>query len=246
MNLIIDIGNTFTKAAFFKDEYIHEVFLLKNGSKTQVSNYKAITNLSKKTEKTIISSVSNSYPEPISDMLKNMSDVEILNHKTNLPIKILYKSPATLGNDRIAAAVGANNIFTDKNVLVIDAGTALTIDFVNNKNEYLGGNISPGLTMRYKALNQMTNKLPFFSSDNNYNKLMGTNTQEAIKSGVQNGIVFELNTYIEKYSNKYTDLKVMLTGGDIFFFEKRLKKDIFANPNLVLNGLNRILQYNEK
>ena len=246
MNFIIDIGNTFTKMAYFRNEIISEVFLIKNNGQIQTSDFKCITNLNKKVNKTIISSVSDSYPVTISNMLKNMRNVTILNNKTKLPIKIIYKSPKTLGNDRIAAAVEANNIFPDTNVLVIDAGTALTIDFVTKKNEYKGGNISPGLTMRYNALNKMTNKLPLLTPDTNFNKLTGTNTKEAILAGVQNGIIFELNTYIEEYSNKYPDLKVVLTGGDIFFFEKKLKKDIFANSYLVLNGLNRILQYNEK
>ena len=245
MNLIIDIGNTFTKIAIYSEnELIYFQNNIENDYKSIVSESYKVTEQYGNIKRAIISSVLNEN-NLLEEFLINCGYFVInLTNKTLLPIKNLYKTPETLGKDRIAAVVGANNIFPDTNVLIFDAGTALTVDFVNLKNEYEGGNISPGLTMRYKALNEFTEKLPLFEVDTDFNKLFGQTTQEAIKAGVQNSIIFEINNYISVFKEKYTDLKVILTGGDVFFFDKNLKKNIFAETQLVLIGLNRILEYN--
>lgn len=166
-----------------------------------------------------------------------------LDHLTPLPIANLYETPETLGKDRIAVAVGANELFPNQNVLVIDAGTAITYDFVSAENQYLGGNISPGLQMRFKALNQFTDKLPLVDSSAYFSEI-GKNTKEAIRGGVQNGILFEIEKTIEIFAEKYESLQVILTGGDSAFLSQMLNADVLVHLNLTLIGLNRILEFN--
>jgi len=167
-----------------------------------------------------------------------------LNENTPLPITIDYKTPDTLGRDRIAAVVGASFLFPMQDVLVLDAGTCLTIDFINKRKEYKGGRISPGIGMRYKALNQFTSNLPLCEfSEIRMN--IGDDTNSSIISGVQKGILAEVREIINVYKMENKDTIIAVTGGDCFFFEKELKSSIFANPFLVMEGLNEILDYNE-
>ncbi len=242
LNLVIDIGNTFIKVYLFEDRKISMT------QKIESNNTDKLFGLVKDMPmpgNAIISSVVKlpvHFYEKLNTYIKN---VLVLDQNTPLPIKNNYETKEDLGKDRIAAAVGANTIFPETNVLVIDAGTALTIDFVSENNEYQGGNISPGLTMRFKALNKFTSKLPLLNKSEQY-YLNAKNTKSAIVSGVQNGIIFELDSYIDKYHSLYPDLKVILTGGDSFFFEHKLKNRIFAKPFLTAIGLNRILEYNAK
>ena len=166
-----------------------------------------------------------------------------LDETVKLPITVQYETPETLGKDRLAAAVGANYLEPGKDLLVIDAGTAITYELIEASGAYLGGNISPGMTTRFKALNFYTKKLPLVTEQEEV-PLLGTNTESAIQAGVVNGIVYEMDGYIEKLRIKYPNLLVFLTGGHSFYFERRLKNSIFADINLVLTGLNRILEYN--
>ncbi len=166
-----------------------------------------------------------------------------LSEKTPIPVKNLYGSPATLGCDRLAAVVGANAIFPETSVLVIDIGSAVTIDFINHKGEFRGGNISPGMMMRYRALNEFTANLPLeFPNDNH--EFMGSDTPGAIISGVQNGIILELEGYIRRFSEKEQGLKVIFTGGDAAFFAEKICFQVVTDQNLTLKGLNRILEFN--
>jgi type III pantothenate kinase len=159
-----------------------------------------------------------------------------------LPIQNQYKTPSTLGVDRLAAVCGALGIFPERNCLVIDAGTAITYDFVDRDKNYWGGAISPGIAMRFKALHTLTQRLPLIQSTENF-KLIGDSTETCIQSGVLNGVLEEMKGCIENYKKLYPDLGVVLTGGDTFFFENNLKQPIFAARDLVLSGLNRILQH---
>lgn len=239
MNLVIDIGNTFIKIFLFENRKIS--FTQKISSTDIFKIFDLVDDLNQP-EKIIISSViklPHSFYTKINHLAKK---IIYLNENTKLPIINTYQSN-TLGKDRIAAAVGANTIFPDTNVLVFDAGTALTIDFITENGQYMGGNISPGMLMRFKALNTFTNKLPLLDKSEDY-FLTAKNTKDAIISGVQNGIIFEIDTYIDEYRKKYTNLKAILTGGDSFFFEHKLKNRIFAKPFLTAVGLNRILEYN--
>jgi type III pantothenate kinase len=239
MNLIIDIGNTLTKLFVFEQNKIVYSNKIETGNQIDTEDLFVKNNINN----AIISSVAGIQEGLVHKIKKQTQNLIILDFLTQLPIKNLYKTPETLGKDRLAAIVGAHNIFPGHNVLAIDAGTAITFDFINKNAEYLGGNISPGLAMRYQALNYFTNKLPLLEKSDQF-PFIGQNTDEAIIAGVQNGIIFEINAYIDKFAEEYDDLKVILTGGDTFFFAHKLKCPIFAEPFLVAIGLNRILQNN--
>ena len=162
-----------------------------------------------------------------------------------VPIKNLYETPETLGCDRLAAAVGADLLYPESNILIVDFGTAITIDLVTAAGEFKGGNISPGAMTRFRALHDYTSKLPLRSLSDD-TMLISTNSNQAVESGVINGIVYEIEGYITRLSQDYEDLKIIFTGGDGNFFAKRLKNTIFAIYDLVVYGLNRILEYNAK
>ena len=161
-----------------------------------------------------------------------------------MPFKNLYKTPHTLGLDRIALVTAAVKNYPDKNVLVIDAGTSITFDFKNEHEEYLGGSISPGLQMRFKALNTFTAALPLIEPKEDAEHI-GTDTEEAIQSGVIWGVVTEIDGIINWYKKNYNDLTIILTGGDMLFLSKTLKNGIFANSNFLLEGLNYLILFNK-
>jgi type III pantothenate kinase len=156
----------------------------------------------------------------------------------------LYQSAETLGLDRIANAVGAAALYPAQNVLSIQVGTCLVCDVVNEKGEYLGGSISPGIKMRFEALNYNTKKLPLLREPYAPSYFLGTDTYSSIGSGVINGICFEIEGFIAHYQAHYAPLVVILTGGDALFLQNSIKNTIFAAPNVVLTGLNEIIKYN--
>jgi len=238
MNLVIDIGNTLTKVFVFKGDRInfHVTYqaLAVQDLKKIFSNYSV--------KASILSSVAGKNAGVISFLKKNSAFIE-LNETTPLPVKNLYKTPGTLGHDRIANAAGAAKIFPGKNCLVIDCGTCVKYDFVNSKKEYLGGAISPGLLMRYAALHKFTAQLPLVKPSKEV-KITGASTKESIVSGVQLGMLNEMEGYVSRYRTKYKTLKVILSGGDATCFAHLFNFPIFAAPKLTSNGLNEILQYN--
>ncbi|TYP97881.1 type III pantothenate kinase [Tenacibaculum adriaticum] len=239
MNLIIDVGNTRVKAAVFEKDSLIELFVFEK-SKIVSEIKKIISN--HKISSAIISSVAK-----LSDFklqkLHQILDLVELSHQTKVPFKNKYATPKTLGVDRIALASAGVRKYPNKNILIIDAGTCVTFDFVNKKGEYLGGAISPGIKMRYNALHNYTAKLPLLeaSTPESY---IGNNTNNSIHSGVVNGICNEIDGVINQYKEEFGDLTVVLTGGDTNFLAKQLKNGIFANPNFVLEGLHTILIYN--
>lgn len=240
MNLVIDIGNTRTKFSVFNRG---EVLITVPVDEFLPEHIDVLQNEHPELQQVILSTVKDYSPQ-LKKALQNKFERFIeLDASTPLPIKICYKTPETLGKDRIAAAVGGFDLYPDTNLLIIDAGTAITFDFVNQKHQYLGGNISPGLEMRFKALHQFTDRLPLIGRQD-FDKLFGTTTEEAIRAGVQNGVVFEVEKAIDTFKNFYTNLKVIITGGDTDFFDKKLKNSFFVNFNLIALGLNRILEYN--
>jgi len=241
-NLTIDIGNTLAKYAIFENES-----LVSKGSFGD-NICKGINILLEKNngiENCIISAVGKINIEEIEKFSKKFKSFIIADYKTKIPCINRYKTPETLGFDRIAACIGAFFLSEKKNCLVIDSGTALTFDIINSESEYLGGLISPGIEMRFKALNKFTNSLPLCSK-RDIIPLYGQSTKESIVGGVTQGIINEIDAYIFSIKEKYADLKVFLTGGDAFFFDKRLKNSIFVQPNLIYYGLNQILIYNAK
>ncbi len=188
-----------------------------------------------------LSSVLNSDFEQ--DFKKYENPVFWINHEVKLPFKIKYLSPTTLGIDRICnvAAIFNTNQFTNR--LIIDIGTCIKFDFLNDKNEYEGGSISPGLKLRYKALNLFTDKLPLIETSEKVN-LIGNSTESSIQSGVQNGIESEINGLISKYREKYNDLSIYITGGDAHYFDLVQKNGIFADEILTLKGILEIYLLN--
>ncbi len=238
MNLAIDIGNTRTKIAVFQEEKLVKGEVFENGTKIQLAP------LFKKhgIKNSILSAVST-HEDGLKEFLVKNSYSVILDTKTPLPVKNLYKTPLTLGRDRIAAAVGAFALYPNENVLAIDIGTAVTYEFINDKAEYHGGGISPGMMLRFKALNAYTTNLPLIAPEQ-IDFIVGKSTKESILSGVINGIRLEIDSMVNEYQTKYGITRVLLTGGDVPFFETTLKSKIFAIPNLVLIGLNKILQHN--
>ncbi|MBT4478727.1 MAG: type III pantothenate kinase [Flavobacteriales bacterium] len=234
MNLIIDIGNTLVKYAVFNNDQLVEIL-----KTSEIETGKVNTLIKEFDIKNVI----------ISSVRKEMNwnlDVEVihLSHKTSLPINLNYKTPETLGKDRIANIVAVSEEYPNKNVVVIDAGTCITYDFINKNKEYLGGRISPGLEMRYKSLNEFTELLPKLSVSGK-SKFIGDDTDSSIFSGVEQGVLSEVDSLISVFRKENEDLIVVVTGGDTFFFENALKNSIFADQNLVLKGLNIILKYNE-
>ena len=240
MNLIIDIGNSLaTIAVFDKDEMVGMCYCPNHS----LDKLKAIRDRYA-IKKGIISTVIT-LNECIRKQLKELDCPIIeLNYQTPVPVKNLYKTPQTLGMDRLAAVVGAHAIKPGHPLLVIDAGTCITYDFIDEAGQYHGGNISPGKNMRFKALNAFTDKLPEICPEGE-TPAYGQTTETAIRAGVIHGIEFEIKGYISQLKKNYPELLVFLTGGDEFSFDTNLKSVIFADGFLVLKGLNRILEYND-
>lgn len=241
-NLVIDIGNTYTKIAVFKlDELLAVVQCDTVNTETLdsfLSNYKV--------NRAIVSSVKK-HVEPWQTDLSAKIPLTHFNTLIKSSIQNHYLTPETLGTDRLASVIGANHVYPGLNSLVITGGTAITYDYVDASGNYFGGSISPGLNMRYKALNYYTAGLPLINADAEFNTEYGNNTETAIRSGVQNGIKYELTGFIESYRNSNPQLNIVLSGGDSIFFDTLLKNSIFApyikiEPYLVLKGLNAAIQ----
>jgi type III pantothenate kinase len=239
MNLIIDQGNTRVKLALFEGTELIKHIVADELSTSTVKLFIAEERISG----VILSTVKKLSATTLNHLKSLSEQFVLLSHTTRLPFTLHYRTPETLGRDRIAAIAGAYFEHPNRNSLVIDAGTAITYDFIDNTGCYRGGNIAPGLEMRLNALNHFTDKLPLIDTNGDA-PLTGFDTETAIRSGVANGIVFEIEGYANHLSNEYSDLLIFLTGGDTFYFDKRLKNIIFADEYLVLKGLNRILQYN--
>lgn len=238
-NLVVDQGNTRTKLAIFNANKIVEIVtsenkLVINSAEQMIEKYHPL--------KVIYSTVTSDnrffpYVKSI------FSDAMELNELTSTPFTNSYATQSTLGKDRLAAIAGAYNLKPNCNCLVIDAGTAITYDFINSDGYYLGGSIAPGLQMRFKALHTFTSKLPHIEADPNL-PVIGNDTTSSINSGVFHGMIHEIDGFISHYKKYYPDLFVFLTGGDALIFEKSIKNSIFVALNLVLSGLNSILEYN--
>jgi len=236
LKLIIDIGNSRIKLALFDLKKMISSKVVENFDYANINNFCQ----NNKITSSIISSV-----RCLSENEKkvvNTLDCLVFNKDTLLPIKSNYRSH--VGSDRISAVIGASFLYPNKDIWVFDSGTCLTMDFIDKEQTYHGGRITLGFDMRYKALNHFTSNLPMLSMQKT-SFFKGNNTESSIISGVQQGILSEVRELISDYRKQNNDFIVVFTGGDYAFFEKELKSSIFANPYLVLKGLNEILDFNE-
>jgi type III pantothenate kinase len=240
-NLIVDLGNTKLKLFVFSNGRI--VYSVVETDYNDYLNLLEKCSEKFKCKNAIFSSVRSDGQKVLSLLLLKYSTIEV-GPELSYPVEILYKTVGTLGHDRLAAVIGASVLYPNCNVLVIDAGTAITYDIVSSDKKYLGGTISPGISTRFRALHNFTEKLPLLSIDKDLNAMIGTTTEEAIILGVQNGILHEVDGVIKDFSKQFENLTVLFTGGDSFFFEKWIKNRIFAEPNLTAFGLNKILEIN--
>jgi len=243
-NLILDIGNTNSKIAVFrKDELLHfqsfksiNLDVLKN-----LINQYQIKN-------SILSNVREDL-DALIEFLKQYTTYFKFSTLVNTGIKNNYKTLSTLGLDRWAKVIAAQQIYTGKNCFMIDAGTCITYDLLNSQSEYNGGSISLGVHMRFRALNHYTKKLPLINWDAEQENIPeGYDTTSAIENGVLQGVVNEIEGFIDLQNRKNKDLMVVLTGGDAGFLFKQLKNSIFApqithDPYLVLKGLNEVIAF---
>jgi type III pantothenate kinase len=239
MNLVIDIGNSRIKLAVFD----HKELVYS----TQTSSDQFEKKLLEVTQNyhckcALISNVGQGFSKEFKSLFNNIQVLE-LSQTTTMPFKNQYHTPETLGVDRMALAAAATVQFPKKNVLVIDAGSCITYDYVNDNGDYLGGAISPGLGMRYKSVHEFTENLPLLEITSKVESI-GRSTAESIHSGIIKGVVSEIEDRISKFAEKSEDLTVVLTGGDVNFLADKLKNGIFANPNFLLEGLNSILIHN--
>ncbi len=247
MNLVIDIGNSSTKLYLFKGD---EILWMERKDSIENSYIDQLIQ-EKNVQHVIVSSVGEASAAGLSEGRKEWLE---FNRDTAIPIKNLYESKETLGLDRLAAACGAWKIFPGKNILSIDMGTCITYDFLNSKGEYLGGAISPGLQMRFKAMHTFTAKLPLIEAQDQMleqhigiptnERLIGRNTLDSMRAGAIRGMLLEIKGFIESYQRNYPDLQCLVCGGDAVLLDTEHKNSIFVRTNLVAEGLNTILNYN--
>ncbi|AUD01582.1 pantothenate kinase [Spirosoma pollinicola] len=242
MNLVIDWGNSSLKTGWFLGSELVEVGKYE-------SPQSLLTDFARRQPAQVLIS---STSRPGSDIREELAEVSanflVLDGQTPVPIRKAYDTPATLGADRVAAAVGATTLFPDQDCLILDLGTCLTADLVDRETVFQGGLISPGVRMRFRAMHEQTARLPLIANfadlEQDWPVLTAKNTKQAMLSGVLNGLAFEMNGIIENYRRERPGIVVLLCGGDASSFESRLKPPIFVVPELVLIGLNRILSYN--
>lgn len=241
-NLCIDIGNTFIK--LYLVEKSDKVTLLERMPEWD-EDFKLLAQFIEEHElkQGILSSVRHTNTALL-DFLQNKLNYFInLSPDTPVPINNQYEQPQTLGKDRLGGVVAANHLFPDKNCLYISSGTCITYDFIDHTGKYWGGSIAPGMYLRFKSLNDYTDKLPFVKPQE-LDDFIGKTTEKSILTGVIEGFIAEIDGRIQQYEARFGSIQALITGGDALFFEKKLKNEIFAHPNLLPIGLNKILEYN--
>ncbi|HEX4957653.1 MAG TPA: type III pantothenate kinase [Lacibacter sp.] len=238
ITICFDFGNTRYKAAVFHEDQLQEIVVLVD------DNHDTLTELIHqfKPTHTILSSVVNHQPI-VEDVLKEHSHFHKLSHYTRLPFTTPVGKPETIGADRLALCAAATYLFPNGNNLAIALGTCITYNFINVKNEFLGGSISPGLQMRLQSMHALTAKLPLVTMEWNF-PLIGYDTKTNLLSGAAWGMAKEIDGIIDAYREKYGNFNVLLTGGDTPHFAPLLKNQIFADPQLIFKGLYAISVYN--
>jgi type III pantothenate kinase len=238
MNLVVDFGNTCVKAALFDKNQLSEHFVFANAEALLKAGLHE-----KPLQYCMIGSVTQEH-ELVYETFTKYVETHLFTRISRQPLRNLYTSAITLGSDRLAAAVGAYTYFPNQNVLTIDAGTCIKYNFVSTKNEYIGGAISPGISMRLKSMHAFTSALPAIEVDKGYRQLIGTSTRESLLSGALTAAVCEVEGMISRYKAVYPDLQVVMTGGDSDYLCSQLKSRFFADQFLILHGLHTILLYN--
>lgn len=242
ISLVIDIGNSYTKVAIFNNDNLLKADQYEQLQWQQLQSFTANIAI----DKAIISSVKKEK-EDWELQLAQQLQVITFNSSVKAGINNHYKTPATLGADRLAGLIGANHVYPGVANIIISGGTCITYDYIDAGANYFGGSISPGLKMRYKAVNYYTAALPLIEADKDFSSTYGNDTVTAIKSGVQNGVKYELQGFIKSYIDTQSAYNIILSGGDSIFFDTLLKNSIFApyikiEPYLVLKGLNAAIQ----
>lgn len=236
--LCFDFGNTRLKCAVFKDRDFIEEKVLERADAAEIQGLLDTY----QPDKSILSSVIN-HPQEMEDLLKTHTRFHKLNHTSRLPITTPVGKPETIGADRLALVSAAVDLFPNQHNLAIGLGTCITYNYVNNEHAFLGGSISPGMHMRFRAMHEQTALLPLIKAESDF-PLVGYDTKTNILSGVILGMTKEIDGIIEAYALKYRNFNVLLTGGDMGFFVPHLKNKIFADPNLIYKGLYAISEYN--
>ena len=249
MNLCIDQGNSRTKVALMTDEgKMVKHLIYKSFSSADVERLFDLYDITD----SIISSVVDIEAAVVNTLHRRSQHFVLFDHNTPVPIINRYDTPETLGQDRLAAAVGAKTLCPEENLLIIDAGSAITYDFVSDEGEYMGGNIAPGVKMRLTMLQRMTKKLPLVEVDENeLIPLFGTNTRDAIAAGVVRGIAYEVKGYMRTLAEKVPHFRTFVTGGHASYILNNVrssrseKRELRHEKYLVLIGLNEILRFNK-
>jgi type III pantothenate kinase len=239
MILTIDVGNTRIKSAVFENTTLIGVFVF--NSETFLESIEKILEKFPKITTLVVSSVGKIEKLAFNSFSKELV-LHFITREQLFPFINNYSSPQTLGIDRMVLSAGAVLKYPNMNRLIIDAGTCVTYDFVDENDIYYGGAISPGLRLRYEAMHNYTAKLPLLSSEEP-EKLIGDSTNQSMHSGVVNGLTFEIDGYIDALRSQKENFIIILTGGDANFLAKRLKNTIFANSNFLLESLNHLYQY---
>lgn len=240
ISLCLDFGNTRLKVAVFNGRDFQEEINLPDATVATIS---ALMN-QWKPEKAILSSVINHDPA-IETFMAEKTKFHRLNHTSQLPLTTPVGKPETIGADRLALVAAAVDLFPKKHNLVIGLGTCITYNFINNHHEFLGGSISPGMNMRFRAMHEQTALLPYIKAESPF-PLVGYDTKTNLLSGVIWGMTKEIDGIIDEYALKYSNFNVLLTGGDMPFFVPHLKNRIFADPNLIFKGLYAISEFNNR
>lgn len=238
--LAIDIGNTRQKIGLFSDDNL--VLIDSRSDSEWDDSYLEQWSENYMPDSLVLSSTVDLSPEA-REWIENHK-VTVIHPKLQFPFEIAYKTPETLGQDRLAAVSAVYALYRQQNVLVVDAGTCITYDFLSASGQYVGGNISPGIQMRLAAMHYYTEQLPrvFMTGEI---KWLGQSTEEAIRAGGGAMAILEARGMISYLEKKYGDLTVVLTGGDYYYFVQHLEREKFVEPNLVLLGLNEIMKNNE-
>ncbi|WP_235296552.1 type III pantothenate kinase [Portibacter marinus] len=239
MNLCIDIGNSYIKIAIIEENEILHKDVRSSFSVSDLDRIRKDYNFQR-----VGISASGRIPKDLMHHLQKNDHLFLLNADARLPIEIKYNTPKTLGRDRIAGVVGANALYPETDSCVIDIGTCITYDVILKSKTYIGGNIAPGVELRLKSMHDYTAALPLVKRGGLEN-LLGLTTEEALQNGATLGTLLEIESFIRRIREKHDEINVILTGGDADFFAKKINSEIFVNPNLVLIGLNVIMNFND-